>query len=324
MTGNDSQQERCDIRVTKVNDVYLQVLCEKSIRYELADYFSFYAPGYKFHPKFKAKFWDGKIRLCRIDNGVMYYGLYKEIEKFAAERDYSITFDESFNQDSGFTYDQRELLEAKFQPRDYQIDAASFALKNKRCVLVSPTGSGKSFIIYMIMKHLKKRTLIIVPTISLVHQLTDDFFGYNPKTEKWIHKITAGESKETKRPIVISTWQSIYQQSPEWFDQFEVVVGDECLDPTTKISLPGGIEKEIQNLREGDLVLTFNEELQTIEEKPIVKVHRGLSSNEQMYELKLENSKTIKITGNHKVLLVTGVWKRVDELEIGDCINNIE
>ena len=208
--------------------MYLQVICEKSIRYELADYFSFYAPGYKFHPKFKAKFWDGKIRLCRIDNGVMYYGLYKEIEKFASERDYSISFDETFNQDSGYTYDQRELDSAKFQPRDYQIDAASFALKNKRCVLVSPTGSGKSFIIYMIMKHLKKRTLIIVPTISLVHQLTDDFFGYNPKTEKWIHKITAGESKETKRPIVISTWQSIYQQPPEWFDQFEVVVGDEC------------------------------------------------------------------------------------------------
>ena len=228
MTGNDSQQERCDIRVTKVNDVYLQVHCEKSIRYELADYFSFYAPGYKFHPKFKAKFWDGKIRLCRIDNGVMYYGLHKEIKKFASERDYSISFDETFNQDSGFTYDQRELDSAKFQPRDYQVDATSFALKNKRCVLVSPTGSGKSFIIYMIMKHLKKRTLIVVPTISLVHQLADDFIGYNPKTEKWIHKITAGESKNSNKPITISTWQSIYQQPPEWFEQFEVVVGDEC------------------------------------------------------------------------------------------------
>lgn len=227
MTGVNLHQGNFDIEVKKIDDVHLQVKCEKSIRYELADYFSFYTPGYKFHPKFKAKLWDGKIRLCRIDNGIMYYGLHKEIEKFAAERNYSVHFDETFNQDTGYTYDQRELDEAKFEPRDYQIDAASFALKKKRCILVSPTGSGKSFIIYMIMKHLKMRTLIIVPTISLVHQLADDFKGYNPKTEKWIHKISAGESKDSKRPIIISTWQSIYQQPQEWFDQFELVVGDE-------------------------------------------------------------------------------------------------
>lgn len=220
--------DRVDIFVTKVNDVYLQAQCEKSIRYELADYFAFYAPGYKFNPKFKNKLWDGKIRLCRIDNGLMYYGLHKELEKFAAERDYHIVYDESFGQTSELTYDRQELGQAKYEPRDYQIDAVSFALKHKRCVLVSPTASGKSYIIYMIMKHLKKRTLLIVPNIGLVNQMASDFVEYNPKAASWIHKIMAGESKDTKKPIVISTWQSIYQESPEWFDQFEVVIGDEC------------------------------------------------------------------------------------------------
>lgn len=220
--------DRVDIFVTKVNDVYLQAQCEKSIRYELADYFAFYAPGYKFNPKFKNKLWDGKIRLCRIDNGLMYYGLHKELEKFAAERDYHIVYDESFGQTSELTYDRQELGQAKYEPRDYQIDAVSFALKHKRCVLVSPTASGKSYIIYMIMKHLKKRTLLIVPNIGLVNQMASDFIEYNPKAASWIHKIMAGESKDTKKPIVISTWQSIYQESPEWFDQFEVVIGDEC------------------------------------------------------------------------------------------------
>lgn len=315
-----------DIVVNKINDVYLQCHCEKSVRYELADYFSFYAPNYKFHPKFKAKLWDGKLRLCRIDTGVMYYGLHKEIIKFAAERDYSVTFDESFNQDSGFTYDQRELAEAKFEPRDYQIDAASFALKNKRCVLESPTGSGKSFIIYMIMKHLKMRTLIIVPTISLVHQLADDFKGYNPKTEKWIHKITAGESKDPsdKTPWTIATWQSIYQQPQEWFDQFDLVVGDECLDPESKISMSDGSYKMIKDIRIGDEVLTFNELTYEIESKKVKKVHKNISVSEQMYELTLDNGNSVKITGNHKVLLTSGVWKRVDELEIDDIINSIE
>lgn len=229
MTGENSHQEKYDIIVRKVNDVYLQVHCEKSVRYELADYFSFYAPGYKFNPKYKNKIWDGKIRLCRIDNGMMYYGLHKELTKFAAERDYEIIFEGCFNETTDLSFNIEELgSNPKFDPRDYQIDAVNHVLKHKRCVIVSPTASGKSYIIYMIMKHLKKRTLLIVPSIGLVHQMANDFIDYNPKAANWIHKIMAGESKDTKKPIVVSTWQSIYQQPPEWFDQFEVVIGDEC------------------------------------------------------------------------------------------------
>ena len=172
MIGKDSFKVY-DLTVSKVNEAYIKLECERSTAQEVSDYFTFYVPGHQFTPAFKNRLWDGKIRLCRIDNGIMYYGLHKEITKFAAERDYSISFDETFNQDSGFTYDQRELSSAKFQPRDYQVDATSFALKNKRCVLVSPTGSGKSFIIYMIMKHLKKKKLLCFGEMVL---LRENFF----------------------------------------------------------------------------------------------------------------------------------------------------
>ena len=33
-----------------------------------------------------------------------------------------------------------------------------------------------------------------------------------------------------------------------------------------------------------------------------------------MYELELESGKILRLTGNHKVLLTSGIYKRVDEL----------
>lgn len=226
--GENSLQAKHDIMVYKHNDVYLQVVADKGTIYEIADYFSFYAPNYKFNPKFKNKIWDGRIRLMNISTKRMYLGLWKQLKKFAELNDYTIWFDTPFNETSGFEYNEKEIASSKFVPRDYQIDAVKFALENKRCVLLSPTGSGKSFIIYMIMKHLKKRTLIIVPTINLVYQISNDFIGYNKNAKNWIHQIMGGEEKDSDKPIVVSTWQSLINQPKEWFNQFEVVIGDEC------------------------------------------------------------------------------------------------
>jgi len=216
-----------DVIIHKVDQVWLKVECEKSILYEISDAFSFYAPNYKFNPKFKHKIWDGKIRLINLSSCKMYYGLHSSLKKFLEKSDYSVEYAAGFFNKSTISYDPKEIESANFEPRNYQIEAVKFALENKRCILLSPTGSGKSFIIYMIMKHIKKRTLIIVPTIGLVHQLASDFVGYNPKCANWIHKIMAGEDKDTKKPIVISTWQSLTKQTDSWFNQFDCIVGDE-------------------------------------------------------------------------------------------------
>jgi len=309
-----------DIIVRKVNEVYMKVECDASTQYEIQDYFSFYAPGYKFNPKFKNKIWDGKIRLYNLSNRQLYVGLYHKLEEFAEERGYNITSDILIDK-SDVSYDIDIMSESKFEPRDYQVDAIKHGLDNKRCVLLSPTGSGKSFIIYNLIRHIDRKALIIVPTISLVHQMRSDFIDYFAPSEDLIYTITAGVPRTTDLPIVVSTWQSIYQQPKEWFDQFDVVIGDECLHPETEITLSDGTTKKICDVNVGDFVMTFNEDTHSYEPKIVNKVHKNISVNEQMYEVILDNGKTIKITGNHKVLLVSGEWKRIDEVEIGDIIN---
>ena len=52
-----------EITITKVNEVYAKIECEKHIAKEISEYFTFFVPGYTFVPAYRNKIWDGKIRL---------------------------------------------------------------------------------------------------------------------------------------------------------------------------------------------------------------------------------------------------------------------
>jgi superfamily II DNA or RNA helicase len=183
-------------------------------------------------PAFRNKIWDGKIRLFNLQTKQLYYGLLPYLERFAAEREYEIEYDESIEgADELSLSDAQEFIDTlglPFAPRDYQIKAFVHSIRNKRALLLSPTASGKSLIIYLLTRWFNSKTLIIVPTISLVAQLYKDFEDYGFDSNENIHQIMAGADKQTKAPIVISTWQSIYKMPKEWFDQFDVVIGDEA------------------------------------------------------------------------------------------------
>lgn len=221
-----------DIRIEKHNEVYSRILTDDmGILQELSDYFTFFVPGYKFMPAYKAKAWDGKVRLFNPMNKTLYAGLNLYVESFAKERSYIVEYDyDNSAKNFSLIEAKKYLEEQKFtlQPRDYQIEAFVHAIRYSRGLFLSPTASGKSFIIYMILRWHLSPTLIIVPTTTLVHQMASDFADYGFNSDKYCHKIYAGQEKETCKPVIITTWQSIYKQPKSWFDQFDVVVGDEA------------------------------------------------------------------------------------------------
>jgi superfamily II DNA or RNA helicase len=220
------------LSVVKENEVYNRVNCsDAGMAQELVEYFTFQVDGYQFMPAYKNGSWDGKIRLYNSMTGLLYAGLNAHLDKFAKTRDYEIEY----------LYDisayNLSLLEAKewvkqqnftLEPRDYQLDAFVHGVRNRRGVLVSPTASGKSFIIYMLTKWYQKKTLIIVPTTSLVHQMTSDFDDYGFDSDSNVHKIFSGQDKKTNKQVTVTTWQSIYKLPKKWFAQYDVVIGDEC------------------------------------------------------------------------------------------------
>ena len=217
------------LTIKKVNEVYMTIDCDGGSCWELQDYFTFTVPGMQFMPAVRNKFWDGKIRLFNAQTKRIYSGLLHHVQKFCEERDYNLEIDPAYA-DAEFSIAEAKQftdgLNLPFEVRDYQLDAFAHAIKKKRALMLSPTASGKSLIIYLLAQYLKRKTLIIVPTISLVQQMAGDFKSYGYQDDP--HMITAGVEKDVDNPIVISTWQSIHKMPKKWFEQFDLVIGDEA------------------------------------------------------------------------------------------------
>lgn len=230
-----------DITIQKRNEVYLQLECEPHIKYELSEYFTFEVPDAKFMPQVKNRLWDGKIRLFSPANGQLYIGLLSYLMEWAEEHEYTCSFlDNQFygtpNETNPYVTPEAikeymDYLTTKIKPRDYQYDAVYRGLKNYRRIILSPTGSGKSFMIYSLVRYFTAanlKTLIIVPSISLVTQLFNDFVDYGWDAENYCHQVYAGEAKLSDMPVVITTWQSVYKLPKKYFDSYTAVIGDEC------------------------------------------------------------------------------------------------
>ena len=226
--------------ISKKNEVYLYVEAEIHVYYELADQFTFDVPGASFSPAYKKKFWDGKIRLFNIQNGQIYVGLLDKIVQFCKDHGYTYEFKDNKHYGTPFEVNPtiskegvKDYMNAisRHKPRDYQIEGVYDALRHNRRLLLSPTASGKSLMIYSIVRYFveqQKNTLIVVPTTSLVEQMYKDFSDYGWDVGSFCHKIYAGKERETEAQVIITTWQSIYKLPRKYFDRFNVVVGDEA------------------------------------------------------------------------------------------------
>ena len=226
--------------ISKKNEVFLRVQAEPHVYYELADQFTFEVPGAKFSPAYKKKFWDGKIRLFNTQTGEIYIGLLDRVVQFCKDHGYTYEFVNSkhyglpFEVNEGISKEGvKDYMNAicRHQPRSYQVDGVYDALRHNRKLLISPTASGKSLMIYSIVRYYvenKKNTLIVVPTTSLVEQMYKDFADYGWDVGSFCHKIYAGKERETDSQVIITTWQSIYKLPRKYFERFSVVVGDEA------------------------------------------------------------------------------------------------
>jgi superfamily II DNA or RNA helicase len=224
------------IDILPKDEVNVKIECDRGLGQELSDYFTFEVPGAKFMPSYKNRMWDGKIRLFNTASHTLYKGLIARVKKFCQDRDYECVVHGGLDHVNDIALNElEELFKGKYIPRDYQLRAISHALRVHRALILSPTASGKSFIIYCILKYLItknkcKKALLIVPTTSLVHQMNTDFKEYSEELQfYYTHLIMEGQDKNNSDAnIFISTWQSIYKQPKKWFDQFDVVIGDEA------------------------------------------------------------------------------------------------
>jgi superfamily II DNA or RNA helicase len=232
------------IKVEKLDEVYVRVFSEASIEAELVDFFTYEYPGARFTPQYKARLWDGKYRLYDQIRKTLYVGLVNYVVEFAKRNGYDYELSDDLKLQGGISKDHIEGFVLSLNPssrgkaisvRDYQLDAIYSAITRERVLLLSPTASGKSLIIYSTVRHhleYDRKIILIVPTTSLVEQMFADFEDYSSangwNTEQQCQKLYSGFPKDFTRSVLITTWQSVYKQPKNWFRQFNVMFGDEA------------------------------------------------------------------------------------------------
>jgi len=231
--------------VTKINEVFVELSCGEDIKAELSEYFSFFAPNYQFNPLYKKRVWNGKIYLFNKKTSYLYGGLVRYLKDFCKEREIVLVLDPLVQNFDQFTSDDANAFvnsldlhsrNQPIEPRDYQLTGFMKAIKYHKVLLLSPTASGKSLIIYLITRYILnsegKKGLLIVPTISLVEQMFGDFKDYSTANgwdvETEVQKIYQGKDKFVTKSLTISTWQSIHDFPKKFFEQFDFVIGDEA------------------------------------------------------------------------------------------------
>ena len=230
--------------IEKLDEVYVRVFSDPSIEQELADFFTYEYPGARYTPQYRARLWDGKVRLYDQIRKSLYLGLVSYVEEFCTRNGYELEYKTPINMDNKISANLVQEFAEWLKPqgrgkpieiRDYQIEAVQTALSKERVLLLSPTASGKSFIIYTTMRYYLNeglKCILIVPTTSLVEQMYADFEDYSSANgfdvSNHCQKLYSGFPKQFTKDVLITTWQSIYLQPKSWFKQFDVMFGDEA------------------------------------------------------------------------------------------------
>lgn len=233
---------KADIILHYRDELRATIESNAGISFEIAEEFAFYVNGYKFMPQYKSGRWDGRIRLYDVKTRGFYIGLIPRLMEWAERSGYTIAYaneDEFFkNKMVAAPEELDDVLGrvGKFEPKWYQRKAIECAFEKGKVLILSPTGSGKSYIMYLTIRFLAEhypevRTLITVPSKSLVEQLYSDFNDYSIdgwNVEENVHRLYGGKEKETKHQVVVSTWQTAWKMPKPWFKQFGAYICDEA------------------------------------------------------------------------------------------------
>ena len=266
------------ILVDILDAVYFKIYCGNDQAMELKEFFTCFAVGYRHNPKYKAGSWDGKIRFFDKQEMTLPIGLLRYLKPFLKEYDYKVRFlfDIESLKNPIDKSDLSGFFDALFDsvtnnngepiyPRDYQEDAVLAALRHKRGVLESATGSGKSLIIYSIIRFILEdidgKILLVVPSVSLVNQMYNDFksYGWDDIYNDVSLLFSKSKKYDVNKKVLISTWQSIYKRGDQFFKPFGSVIVDEthgsksasiqsvlkkCVNASYRLGLTGTLPSE--------------------------------------------------------------------------------
>jgi superfamily II DNA or RNA helicase len=232
------------VTILPKDEVKIRVKADPGILEEIAEKFTFLVDGYKHMPAYKAGLWDGQIRMFSSMRPTIMKGLLLELTTFCSSRGYRVNVPEpgvfpSRMREMSAVADElkswaSDVTSDQFEDREYQMESFAKLIAMERAVGLSSTSSGKTLMIYRLMRYFSELTgkpaLMVTSRTNLVVQSSKDFAIYNPDSS-FKTAIMKGDSKITSMrgiDCVISTWQSATKKDSDWFNQFSVIIADEA------------------------------------------------------------------------------------------------
>lgn len=229
-----------EVFIEKKNETFLKVYSEEPcVHQELYEYFKVKDPS---HRPNKFSKYDGMVRLYDRNSGELPAGLFKSL--LGRLKSYNLTFDDRFRNirdiERGELQEWLESLKLPFTLYDYQFELIYDAIRLRRLTGLADTGAGKSVVIYCIARFLYELKgeplLIMAPSIMLVSQILQDFISYGWKEAADVcQQIMEGRPKARRKPIIISTWQSLKDMDRDYFSEFTTVIVDEVHGAQAKV-----------------------------------------------------------------------------------------
>lgn len=235
------------VKIKYYNNVYFEIITQSdSVLKKIKKYLTYEITSFKN---------NGKSQICLLyKDRFVYCGLIFDFLDFLEETRIEYELIGSLIKKNSFNIDVFnkfiDSLKLIYELTEYQKQAIITTLQNKRQVILSPTSSGKSLLIYVLAlsyiatRKNNKKVLIIVPSVGLVNQIYADFCNYSSKNEKInISKLVKKISGEEKSKefgdynIIISTWQSAHKWSKETFEEFDMILYDECHGSKANVSI---------------------------------------------------------------------------------------
>jgi superfamily II DNA or RNA helicase len=270
------------IYLTKIDEVFLEVQCSEDQAVSLHKYLKCFSPGYKFSPAYKNRQWDGKISFFQPSNCKLPIGLFYAFVEWATKNNYQYELKwkqpvYQINDEFMDKFYEMIFENSPLYPRDYQDHAIKIMLRLRRGVIEYATGSGKSLIIYALIRYLlafeDRRIVIIVPTIQLVEQLRLEFIdpinGYGwSKCDDFVTRMHTKVTPDITKPVLISTYQSLANKDDSFVMRYNTVIIDEVHTAKAKTIKDFAIKSRFADVRLGVTgTLPSIEEVKRVEDR---------------------------------------------------------
>ncbi|WP_017326228.1 DEAD/DEAH box helicase [Synechococcus sp. PCC 7336] len=118
-------------------------------------------------------------------------------------------------------------LEAQPQRKPYRHQSEALAAWRQaggRGVVVLPTGSGKTYLAHLALQAIARHTLVVVPTLDLMHQWYEQLVAAFPTIEIGL----LGGGSRDRSPILVATYDSAAIHAETLGGAYGLIVFDEC------------------------------------------------------------------------------------------------